>query len=80
MCIRKIVLYMVFAVAHNPGVKFFLWSPILKPPEMILTPEKFRGPILTSSTCVPNFRVTFQLEVPQIRRNPPKCMIWTSLL
>jgi hypothetical protein len=39
----------------------------MKPPEKILTLKKFRGPILTSSTCVSNFRVIFQLEVPQIR-------------
>jgi hypothetical protein len=54
------------SVAQNPGATRFLWSPILRPPEKILTQKTFRGPHLTSLNCVPNFKIISRLEVPQV--------------
>ncbi len=37
-------------------------------------PKKFRGPLLTSLICVPNFKVLSGREVPQLEKpnDPPK--------
>ncbi len=69
----------VFSLAHNPKAKFFLWSPILKPPGTFLSPKKIRGPISVSLTTkfYPK-RLTLSASNPQPKPHIIYDVCWTS--